>query len=165
MASSAGTRRSEALKQRRLEASKLFTKGATQAEGARRMGVSRVSALRWYRIWRKSGRRGLGETAALGRPNRLGRMELKRIEAGLLKGPQAQGYSTDVWTLPRVAVLIERVSGVHYHPGHVWRVMRGLGWSLQRPALRARERDEELITRWKRESWPRAKKAPGPTAR
>ena len=75
-----------------------------------------------------------------------------------MEGPQAQGYSTDLWTLPRVARVVEHVSGVHYHPGHVWRVLRGLGWSLQRPTLRARERDEEAIARWKRQDWPRAKK-------
>ena len=165
MANSAGLRRSEELKQRRVEAARLFARGATQAEVARRMRVSRVSALRWYRVWRRSGRHGLGKAGVLGRPCKLQRSQIKRIEAGLLKGPQAQGYSTDVWTLPRMAVLIERVSGVRYHSGHVWRVLRGMGWSLQRPTLRARERDEEQIARWKRENWPRAKKALAPTAR
>lgn len=151
-------RRREALKSRRLEAAKLFDEGATQAEVARRLDVSRVSAMRWYRIWRKAGRSGLGKTKPLGRPSRLSPRQLKRIEAALLKGPQAQGYSTDLWTLPRVAVIVERVSGVHYHPGHVWRVLRGLGWSLQRPTLRARERDDEAIARWKRNAWPQVKK-------
>lgn len=158
MAKQAGERRSEALQGRRLNAAKLFDKGATQAEVARRLGVSRVSAMRWYRIWRRAGRGGLAESKTLGRPCRLSPSQVKRIETALLKGPQAQGYSTDLWTLPRVSVVVERVSGVHYHPGHVWRVLRGLGWSLQRPTLRARERDDEAIARWKREDWPRAKK-------
>jgi transposase len=161
MASVAGARRSEALKKRRLEAARLFDEGATQAEVARRLAVSRVSAMRWYRVWRKDGRGGLGRARALGRPSRLSPKQLKRIETALLKGPQSQGYTTELWTLPRVAVVVERVSGVRYHPGHVWRVLRGLGWSLQRPTLRARERDEEAIARWKRQSWPRSKKTPG----
>jgi transposase len=161
MASVGGARRSEALKKRRLDAARLFDDGATQAEVARRLGVSRVSAMRWYRVWLKDGRGGLGRALPLGRPSRLRPHQLKRIEAVLLKGPQSQGYTTELWTLPRVAVVVERVSGVRYHPGHVWRVLRGLGWSLQRPTLRARERDEEAIARWKRQSWPRAKKTPG----
>jgi transposase len=165
MASAAGARRSETLKKRRLEAAQLFGGGATQAEVARRLGVSRVSAMRWYRLWRKGGRGRLGQTPPLGRPSRLGAAQLKRIEQVLLKGPQAQGYTTELWTLPRVAVVVERVSGVRYHPGHVWRVLRGMGWSLQRPALRARERDDEAIAQWKRRDWPRAKKARGSTAR
>lgn len=165
MASAAGARRSDTLKKRRLEAAQLFGSGATQAEVARRLGVSRVSAMRWYRLWRKGGQGRLGQTPPLGRPCRLGPAQLKQIERVLLKGPQAQGYTTELWTLPRVAVVVERVSGVRYHPGHVWRVLRGMGWSLQRPALRARERDEEAIAQWKRQDWPRAKKARGSTAR
>lgn len=161
MASANGARRSEKLKKRRLEAARLFDEGATQADVARRLGVSRVSALRWYRLWRKGGRGRLEEAPPLGRPSRLGPTQLKRIEDALLKGPQAHGYTTELWTLPRVAVVVERVSGVRYHPGHVWRVLRGMGWSLQRPTLRARERDEEAIARWKRRDWPRAKKTPG----
>jgi transposase len=161
MASAIAARRSETLKKRRLEAAKLFDEGATQAEVARRLAVSRVSAMRWYRLWRKGGRGRLGQTPPLGRPSRLSPMQLKRIEEALLKGPQSQGYSTELWTLPRVAVVVERVSGVSYHPGHVWRVLRGMGWSLQRPTLRARERDDEAIARWKRRDWPRAKKTSG----
>ncbi len=161
MASAIGARRSESLKKRRLEAARLFDEGASQAEVARRLGVSRVSAMRWYRRWRKGGRERLGQAPPLGRPSRLSTAQLKRIEEALLKGPQAQGYTTELWTLPRVAVVVERVSGVRYHPGHVWRVLRGMGWSLQRPTLRARERDEQAIARWKRHDWPRAKKTPG----
>jgi len=163
MPKQAGVRRSNALKKRRLSAARLFAEGATQADVARRLGVSRVSAMRWYRIWRKSGKDGLGEAKLLGRPSQLGPQQLGRIEAALLKGPQAHGYSTELWTLPRVAAVVEQVSGVRYHPGHVWRVLRGLGWSLQRPTLRARERDEEAIAQWKRHIWPRAKKTPADT--
>ena len=103
----------------------------------------------------------MGKTPALGRPRRLDASQLRRIEKALLKGPQSQGYGTEIWTLPRVATVIERVSGVKYHPGHVWRILRGLGWSLQRPSLRACERDDEAIARWVREDWPRVKKTPG----
>ena len=163
MPKQASVRRSDALKKRRLRAAKLFDEGATQADVARRLGVSRVSAMRWYRVWRKSGREGLGEAKRLGRPSHLSPKQLERIEAALLKGPQAHGYSTELWTLPRVAAVVERLSGVRYHPGHVWRVLRGLGWSLQRPTLRARERDEEAIAQWKRQAWPRAKKTPAGT--
>jgi transposase len=163
MGKQAGARRSEALKKRRLKAARLFDEGATQADVARRLGVSRVSAMRWYQAWRKNGRDGLGQVRPLGRRSRLSPQELERVEAALLEGPQAHGYSTDLWTLPRVAVVVERVSGVRYHPGHVWRVLRGLGWSLQRPTLRARERDDEAVANWKRVAWRRAKKTPAPT--
>ena len=86
--------------------------------------------------------------------------------AELLKGPKANGFGTELWTLARVAEVIEAVTGVSYHPGHVWRILREqLGWSRQRPARRAVERDEEAIEVWVKQRWPKIKKAPGAGAR
>jgi transposase len=70
-----------------------------------------------------------------------------------------------LWTLARVAEVIQRVTGVRYHPGHVWRLLRELGWTRQRPARRAVERDEEAIARWIKQDWPRVKKARDAAAR
>src|SRR5207253_6457752 len=70
-------------------------------------------------------------------------------------------FATALWTLPRVAVVIKRVTGVPYHPGHVWRVLGQLEWTLQRPAKRARERDEAAIRHWVTTRWPAVKKTLG----
>jgi len=61
-----------------------------------------------------------------------------------------------------VATVIERLTGVHYHAGHVWYILRGLRWSLQRPARQARERDEPAIRQWIASRWPAVKKRPAP---
>jgi Winged helix-turn helix len=61
------------------------------------------------------------------------------------------------WTLPRVAEVVWRLTGVSYHPGHVWWLLRRHQWSPQRPARRAAERDEDAIARWRAEDWPRIK--------
>ena len=71
----------------------------------------------------------------------------------------AWGYATDLWTLPRIAGVIWDLTGAGYHPGHVWRVLRKLGWSRQKPITRAREREEDAIGRWIRPTWPAIKKA------
>jgi transposase len=83
----------------------------------------------------------------------------KRTLVRLLStGALRAGYTTDLWTLGRVAALIHQQFGVRYHPAHVWKVLTGLGWSCQKPERRAVERDEVAIARWKREEWPRIKK-------
>jgi transposase len=84
----------------------------------------------------------------------------ERLNALLLEGPEPLGYETPLWTCPRVAHLIEREFGVRYHPGHVWKLLIGLGWSPQRPTGRARERNEAETLRWKRKVWPAIKKKP-----
>ena len=145
--------------ERRERAAKFFRDGLPQAEVARRCGVSRTTAMRWHRAWLKRGKRYL-EPLTRGRPPLCSAAKLERIEKALLLGPQAHGFSTELWTLERIAQVIGRVGGVRYHPGHVWRILRSLGWSLQKPTTRARERDESEIARWKKRSWSRLKKTP-----
>jgi len=54
-----------------------------------------------------------------------------RLVELLLQGPERLGYETPLWTCPRVAHLIEENFEVSYHPGHVWRILRQLHWSVQ----------------------------------
>src|SRR5207247_3542113 len=95
-----------------------------------------------------------------GRKARLRPEDLRRIERGLKRGPQALGYESALWTSARVAHLIAKECGVRYHAGHAWRILRQLGWSCQRPTGRALERDEEKIRLWKQKRWPELKKRP-----
>lgn len=150
----------EALERRRMRAIRLFEQGETQAAVARRLDVSRTTAMRWAQAWEEEGREGLRAAGRAGRKPRLSSDQLDAVEQALLQGPLALGYATELWTLPRVAELIHRLTGVRYHPGHVWRLMRQLGWSLQKPTTRAKERDEEAIQRWVKTTWPALKKKP-----
>ena len=146
------------LERRRMRAVRLFEQGETQAAVARRLRVSRTTAMRWAAAWEDEGREGLRAAGRAGRKPRVSPEQLERIEQALREGPRAMGYRTELWTLPRVAELIEKITAVRYHPGHVWRVMRQLGWSLQKPTTRARERDEQAIARWMKTTWPALKK-------
>ena len=82
------------------------------------------------------------------------------IEAMVLEGPEAHGFPTPLWTCPRVARLIRDRFGVDYHEGHVWKLLRSLNWSPQRPVGKARERNEQAIREWKHKTWPAIKKKP-----
>lgn len=158
-------KKAEALQARRDQAARLFADDVAQAEVARRVGVTPSAVCRWHRIWKRKGAEGLRVKGRWGPSPQLTPAQGLRLGAVLLEGAQASGYSTDLWTLPRVAEVIDVLFGVRFHPGHVWRVLRGLGWSVQRPTTRARERDEEAIARWSREEWPRLKKSAGPAER
>jgi len=148
------------LEARRLDAARLFARGESQAAVARTLGVAPMTACRWYAAWKVAGRRGLKGAGRAGRKPRLTAPELAGLDGALRRGAPAHGFKTDLWTLPRVAAVIERRTGVRYHPGHVWYLLRRLNWSLQRPARRARERDETAIRQWVRQRWPTVKKRP-----
>lgn len=92
----------------------------------------------------------------------LTKPDMIKIEKVLLAGPQVYGYKTDLWTLPRIAEVIRRETGVRYHSGHVWRILQLMQWSRQRPTTRAIERDEKQIKQWKRTTWRRVKKTSRP---
>lgn len=145
---------------RRRQAAKLFREGRAQADVARFLQVSRQSVSRWYRSWRKGGVPALRKAASTGRPSQLTPAQLGKIERALLKGARANGYSTELWTLQRMAEVIAKTTGVEYHPGHVWKILRKLGWTRQKPARRAAERNQEAIETWVRERWPELKKTP-----
>jgi transposase len=114
--------------------------------------------MRWRDARRRGGARALQVRFSPGRPLKLGPAQRKRLERLLLQGPLAQGYRTNLWTTARIAELIRREFGVHYHRDHVGRLMHRLQWSPQKPERRALERDEKAIPRWKRKDWPRIKK-------
>ena len=150
-----------ALEARRLQAAELFTQGRSQAEVAHELGVSRPSAHVWHTTWQQGGVGALRSRGPTGPDPKLSAVQLAKVEQALLAGAMANGFDTDLWTLERVAVVITQLTGIRYHPGHVWVILRHrLGWTLQRPERRASERDEEAITRWVAQEWPRIKKGP-----
>src|SRR5207237_10403783 len=82
----------------------------------------------------------------------------ERLPRLLARGARAHGYATDLWTTKRVATVITREFGVHYHPAHVSRLLAACGWSCQKPERRALERDEAAIAHWTRYRWAASKK-------
>jgi transposase len=146
------------LENRRHRGMRMLVRGVSQAEVARSCGVSRQTAMSWARMleedpqaWR---RRPLG---------RLGSFDTKqraRLSKQLLQGAVANGFPTEMWTLARVAKLIEREFGHSFSISYVWRVLRDLGFSAQRPVGRATQRDEEAIRQWKQKRWGALKKTP-----
>ena len=157
-----GVRRDfDALEKRRLEAVRLVVdKGLSQSEAARRVKAAQQSVSRWVSEHGERGAAGLRAAGRAGRKPRLDAMQLERLQAMLLEGPEAHGFATPLWSCPRVARLIADEFGVRYHEGHVWKILRALNWSPQRPVGRARERNEEAIRGWQRKTWLAIKKKP-----
>src|SRR5215510_13604351 len=135
-----------AMERRRMQAADMFEREVIPAEIARRVGVSHQIVSDWRKAWRLGGREALRSAGRAGRKPKLSDEQLAVVEEALINGAEANGYANALWTLPRVADVIARVTGVSYHPGHVWYVLRDqLDWTWQRPARRAVERNDEAI--------------------
>ena len=156
-----GVRRDfEALEKRRWAAIQLFGEELNNSEVGRRLKVCNQTVSRWRKQYVKGGKPALEKAGRAGRKPLLNGTDQRRLVELLKRGPERLGYETPLWTCWRVAHLIEKEFGVTYHAGHVWKVLRALHWSVQRPVGRALERNEADIEEWKRKRWPAIKKKP-----
>ena len=145
---------------RRLRAFELKLEGWKHKEIADALGVSKGAVSQWMKRAQQEGVEGLRHKPPPGLRPRLSAEQRARLPELLAQGAPAYGFRGDVWTCERVAEVIRKEFGVSYHPAHVSRVVRASGLSLQRPARRANQRNEEDIERWKEERWPKLKKGP-----
>ena len=148
------------LERRRRRAVELLKRGLTMEEVCHRVGASISSVSRWHQAVTQGGPKALTAKPVPGRPRKLGDAECARLLELLLNGAMAYGYPNALWTLQRIARVIEREFDVDYHPNHVWRLLRRYRWSCQVPEWRAIQRDEQAIAHWKRYRWPHIKKRP-----
>lgn len=146
------------LEKRRRLAIEMLKAGKPAATVARAVSASRSSVQRWQEHYEREGAAGLGSKPIPGRPARLTAKQKARLERLLLNGAVKAGYVTDLWTLDRIRQQIWKHFHVRYHPGHVWRLLRALGWSSQKPERRPIQRDEAAIRHWRRYCWPWIKK-------
>ena len=150
----------EELERRRNRAIELMQQGYQPVDVAHMVGVDRRSVRRWNAAYRAQGLDGISRKPASGRPAKLDARARRKLDRILLKGARAAGFPTDLWTCPRVAEVIRSRFDVGYHVDHVCRLLHSIGWSPQKPARRAVERDEDLIQGWVKTQWPRIKKKP-----
>jgi transposase len=149
---------------RRVRAGRLLLKGKTPPEVAKAVGAPRQTVYRWLGVLQEYGIEGLREMSKGGRPAWITSEQLDELRELLLAGPIANGYGTDLWTLKRVRLLIEKQFGITYSDVHVWRILGSLGFSSQKPEKRAIERNEEAVAHWKKRTWPALKKKPAAKA-
>jgi transposase len=146
---------------RRLRAWELYQKGWRQKDIAEALGVTPGSVSQWLKRGREAGPEALRSRRGGGPKPCLSDDQLAELPTHLAKGAEHFGFRGDVWTQPRVAELIKRMFGVSYHPGHVGRILKKLGWSRQKPITRASQRNEAAIERWRTEKWVELEKKPG----
>ncbi len=154
------------LEGRRLRAWALHEQGWTGQKIANALGVTPGAVSQWL----KRAREGGGSEALRRRPvpgprPKLTEVQRAQVPALLARGAGAYGFAGDVWTTARIAAVLEVQLGVRYHPAHISRLVRALGWSVQTPAVLATQRDEDAVRVWQAERWPALKKGRPRTGR
>ncbi len=122
---------------RRLRAWELKQQGWTQKAIAAALGVTEGAVSQWMKQARAQGKAGLKRRPPPGAIPRLSDEQLSQL---LQKGAEAYGFLGDVWTQNRIRAVIKHAFGVDYHRDHIGRLLKAIGWSLQKPIERATER-------------------------
>jgi transposase len=135
--------------------------GYSTGEIARRLKVHRSGVPLWIQHWNEHGEAGLWEGHRSGRPAELSLRQREQLADILDSGPVAYGWDTGIWTSPLVAQVIGEEFDCAYHPGHVRKLLRRLGYSVQRPTTRLVQADLRQKRRWTRYTYPNLKKTPG----
>ena len=154
----------------RLAAAEWIEEGASDREVAVRFRVTRMSANRWRRALAAGGRPALASKGPGGARCKLSPAQVAELEALLEAGPAAWGWADQCWTLSRIVEVVHERFGVDYTLAGLDLLLHLMGSSVQVPARRAAERDEEQIAAWREETWPEIKErrrtwAPGESSR
>lgn len=142
------------LEQLRMVAARMFEMELPTQEIAQAVGRDDQTIRQWRRRWKEAGVEGLQAKPHPGRTPKLDRQRWEQVLEMLLHSPQEHGYNAHLWTTPLMARLIQEKFGVSYHHDYIGEMLHKLGWSCQRPAKQARERDEQAIAYWREMTWP-----------
>lgn len=145
---------------RRLRAWELHQQGWKQTRIAEALGVTQGAVSRWIARATIGGVEALRTRLPPGASPRLSEDQRTQLLSLLKQGAEAHGFLGEVWTQARIAKLIRRVFGVSYHRDHIGRLLRELGWSVQKPQEQATQRNDAAIAQWRDERWPAIKKKP-----
>lgn len=141
-----------------MKAGKMFKKGISQAEVARRLRVTPAATNGWYHAWKKKGIQGLQSRGQTGFPSQMTENDRTKLKKAILNGATNFGYETDMWTLERIAAVMKRITKKSFKTTWTWHIVTQLGFTCQKPERRSKERDEQAIQRWKTITFPRLKK-------
>lgn len=143
---------------RRYRAWALCKQGWKQCDIAAALGVTAGAVSQWLKSVRQEGKTALAAQPRLGVPRRLNKQDLWLLPDMLSHGAEAYGFSGELWTCSRVGRVIEQEFGVTYDRTHVSRLLKQIGWTPQKPTVRASQRNEVAICAWRTHTWPEVKK-------
>jgi transposase len=120
--------------------------------------IHRSSVDSWVSAWNEHGEKSLLEGYRSGRPTRLTQPDIERLCDIIESGPVAYGLNTGVWTSPIISYVIGEEFNISYHPGHVRKILKKIGFSVQRPTTELVRADKKTQNRWIRHTYPNLKK-------
>lgn len=122
--------------------------GMSRADAARLAGMERQALRDAVVRFNAEGLAGLHSRHGPGRRPRLDGEQQTALRTLVLDGPDVEGTGLSAWTLPELCREVERRWGVRFHPGHMSKLVRGLGLSRQKARPAHPQADEDARARF-----------------
>lgn len=121
-------------------------------------GMHRGTVSNWLRKYRNDGIDGLKEKKAPGAKPKLDSEDLSKLYAIIEQPASSFGFETDLWDCPRLKQVIEIRIGKKLDSSNVWRLLKKMNLSPQKPERRSKEQNILEVKKWLDEAWPEIKK-------
>ena len=135
--------------------------GWKQKDIALALGLTEGWVSQTLQKYREQGANGLLARKSPGPMPKLTPEQLAQLVEELNLGAVSHGFPGHIWTRLRVNELIGRLFGVSYDLTQVGRILKKMGWSLQKPARKARQQNQQKVQQWREETVPELKKSRG----
>lgn len=139
----------------RLRAVKAVLRGRSMADVADAFGTDRSTVFRWVKRYEDNGEQGLLRRPTSGRPRKLQDLDDEDL-CNIVFSPASEfGFETDLWTVRRLHRVIRDEYDVVVSKDTIWRRLRAVGLTYQKPERQYYEIDEEAREAWMRDEVPR----------
>jgi len=138
----------------------LSIEGYTAPEIAQLLKVSKGTVQPWIKNWNEHKEEGLLEGFRSGRNPKISVEKKEKLYDLIESGPVSYGFNSGVWTSSMVTNVISDEFNISYHPGHVRKLLKKMGFSVQRPTLELINKDPAEGKKWVRYRYPSLKKKP-----
>jgi transposase len=144
----------DALEHLRMRGIALWKKGKKVSDIADDFGVTKSAVYGWIKTYKKKGNAGLKMRKAKGAEPKLSPDEAKLLVKLLRKTADEYGFDSPLWDCKKIKIFIEEKFGKSLHFSNVWRMLKRLGLSSQKPCRKANEQDDKVVKEWIKNVWP-----------
>jgi len=132
-------------------------KGGAQVKAiAKAFDIHPASVSRWLTQYRRGGASVLRPRKSSGRPPKIDCQEFAPRLKRVIRLPATRfGYESPLWNSRRLREVIANELGIKISQPSMWRALRNIGLSYQKPERRAFEQDPAARKEWLQKDWPK----------
>lgn len=148
----------ETLEEIRIRAVTQVQTGKSPEEVISALGMTRCCIYNWLAAYRSGGWDALKSKKLNGRPKKLSGKQMELIYKIIVqKNPQQYRLEFALWTLKLVKEMIFLKLGTKLSIASVWRLLKQLGLTCQRPLFKAYQQNAKAVDSWLRSTYPKIK--------